>query len=176
LHFKVFLAMLIQMASNEKASNSDSPPTTVSEHNTQVKSILSVTATVEIDEKRLLRKMDLRLLPMLSLLYLLCFLDRGNIGNASIEGMVEDLDLTGNRYSICCQFLSVSISKPECALIIIVTVFFFTYAACEVPSNLLLKRLRPSIWLPTIVVSWGIVMVRGACSFEKNLFSDTYRL
>lgn len=32
------------------------------------------------------------------------------------------------------------------------------YAAFEVPSNLLLKRLRPSIWLPTIMVAWGIVM------------------
>jgi hypothetical protein len=38
------------------------------------------------------------------------------------------------------------------------TVFFFTYAFFEVPSNLLLKKLRPSIWLPTIMVAWGIVM------------------
>ena len=38
------------------------------------------------------------------------------------------------------------------------TVFFFTYCAFEVPSNLLLKRLRPSIWLPSIMVAWGIVM------------------
>lgn len=38
------------------------------------------------------------------------------------------------------------------------TVFFFTYAAFEVPSNLLLKKLRPSIWLPTIMVAWGVVM------------------
>ena len=38
------------------------------------------------------------------------------------------------------------------------TVFFFTYAAVEVPSNLLLKKLRPSVWLPTIMVAWGIVM------------------
>jgi MFS family permease len=38
------------------------------------------------------------------------------------------------------------------------TVFFFTYAAFEVPSNLLLKKLRPSVWLPTIMVAWGIVM------------------
>jgi hypothetical protein len=28
----------------------------------------------------------------------------------------------------------------------------------EPPSNLLLKRLRPSVWLPTIMVAWGIVM------------------
>lgn len=38
------------------------------------------------------------------------------------------------------------------------TVFFFFYAAFEVPSNLLLKKWRPSIWLPTIMVAWGIVM------------------
>lgn len=38
------------------------------------------------------------------------------------------------------------------------TVFFLTYAAFEVPSNLLLKKFRPSIWLPAIMVAWGIVM------------------
>lgn len=38
------------------------------------------------------------------------------------------------------------------------TVFFFTYCVFELPSNLLLKRLRPSIWLPSIMVAWGTVM------------------
>jgi len=38
------------------------------------------------------------------------------------------------------------------------TIFFFSYAAFEVPSNLVLKKLRPSIWLPTLMVAWGIVM------------------
>ena len=38
------------------------------------------------------------------------------------------------------------------------TVFSLTYAAFEVPSNLLLKKFRPSIWLPAIMVAWGIVM------------------
>lgn len=93
-----------------------------------------------LDEKKILRKMDLRLIPMLALLYLLSFLDRGNIGNAKIEGLVEDLGMTGSQYNWT------------------LTVFFFTYAAFEVPSNLLLKRLRPSIWLPSIMVAWGVVM------------------
>ncbi|KAH7305202.1 major facilitator superfamily domain-containing protein [Stachybotrys elegans] len=93
-----------------------------------------------IDEKKVLRKMDVRLIPMLALLYLLSFLDRGNIGNAKIEGLQEDLNMTGDEYNWC------------------LTVFFFTYAAFEVPSNLLLKKLRPSIWLPTIMVAWGLVM------------------
>ncbi len=52
-----------------------------------------------INSKKVLRKMDIRLIPMLSLLYLLAFLDRGNIGNAKIEGMVEDLNMTGPQYN-----------------------------------------------------------------------------
>lgn len=56
-------------------------------------------------EKRLLRKMDIRLIPMLTLLYLLAFLDRGNIGNAKIEGMLEDLHMTSKQYSMACMFI-----------------------------------------------------------------------
>ncbi|KAF5679516.1 hypothetical protein FCIRC_6129 [Fusarium circinatum] len=93
-----------------------------------------------LDEKKILRKMDMRLIPMLALLYLLSFLDRGNIGNAKIEGLQEDLKMSPDQYNWC------------------LTVFFFTYAAFEVPSNLLLKKLRPSVWLPTIMIAWGIVM------------------
>jgi sugar phosphate permease len=48
--------------------------------------------------------------------------------------------MTGDQYNWC------------------LTVFFFTYAAFEVPSNLVLKKLRPSRWLPTIMVAWGVVM------------------
>ncbi|KAL8904528.1 MAG: hypothetical protein Q9171_007016 [Xanthocarpia ochracea] len=96
--------------------------------------------TSGVDPKKVLLKMDLHLIPMLALLYLLSFLDRGNIGNARIEGLVESLNMTGPQYNWC------------------LTVFFFTYCAFEVPSNLLLKRLRPSIWLPSIMVAWGTVM------------------
>lgn len=71
-----------------------------------------------IDEKKVLRKLDLRLIPVLALLYLLSFLDRGNIGNAKIEGLQEDLGLLPNEYNWC------------------LTAFFFTYAAFEVSEDL----------------------------------------
>ena len=93
-----------------------------------------------VDPKKTLLKMDLHLIPMLALLYLLSFLDRGNIGNAKIEGLTKDLHMTGPQYNWT------------------LTVFFFTYCIFEVPSNLLLKRLRPSVWLPSIMVAWGTVM------------------
>lgn len=93
-----------------------------------------------VDKKKLLKKMDMNIIPILSILYLLSFLDRGNVGNANIEGLSVDLGLTGPQYNMC------------------LTVFFFTYSAFEVPSNMILKKLRPSIWLPTIMVAWGVVM------------------
>lgn len=51
--------------------------------------------------QRILRKVDLRLIPLLTFLYVLSFLDRSNIGNANIAGMSEDLGLVGNQYNIC---------------------------------------------------------------------------
>jgi hypothetical protein len=59
----------------------------------------------EESRKKVFRKVDVRLVPMLALLYLICHIDRANIGNAKIEGMVEDLGMTGVQYntvlSIC---------------------------------------------------------------------------
>lgn len=49
---------------------------------------------------RLLRKLDRTLLPFLSLLYLLSFLDRANIGNAKLAGLEKSLGMTGYDYSV----------------------------------------------------------------------------
>lgn len=57
-----------------------------------------------------------------------------------MEGLSTTLGLTSTQYNLC------------------LTVFFFGYSAFEVPSNLLLKKLRPSRWLPTIMIAWGVVM------------------
>lgn len=127
-----------------------------------------------VDEAAVLRKMDLRLIPMLSILYLLAFLDRGNIGNAKIEGLVDDLNMTGPQYNWTCKSLP-SIYTWNGALIYrLVTVFFFTYCVFELPSNLLLKKLRPSRWLPLIMVAWGIVMVCARIPAKCNQLTPLY--
>ncbi|KAI8635436.1 MFS general substrate transporter [Xylariaceae sp. FL1651] len=114
----------------------------------------TIESFAHLDQKKILRKMDVRLIPMLAILYLLSFLDRGNIGNAKIEGLQEDLKMTSDQYNLC------------------LTVFFFTYAAFEVPSNLLLKRLRPSRWLPSIMVAWGtVVTLMGIVQNFQGLLS-----
>lgn len=56
-----------------------------------------------INPKKVRTKLDLRLMPIVSLLYLLSFLDRGNIGNARIEGLTESLKMTGPQYNWACR-------------------------------------------------------------------------
>ncbi|CAK5265889.1 unnamed protein product [Mycena citricolor] len=94
----------------------------------------------EQEERKLWRKVDARLLPILGLLYLLSFMDRGNIGNAKLDGLQEQLNLTGNKYNIA------------------LTMYFIPYCIFECPANLALKKFRPSLWLPGITVLWGTVM------------------
>lgn len=66
----------------------------------------------------------------LVLLYLICFLDRTNIGNAKIAHLTQDVPMTTSQYNAT------------------LTIFFVSYAIFEVLSNYLLKRTRPSIFLP----------------------------
>ncbi|KAF7308391.1 High-affinity nicotinic acid transporter [Mycena chlorophos] len=93
-----------------------------------------------VDERKLVRKIDFTLIPWLSLLYLLSFLDRTSIGNAKLYNLEADLHMSDNQYLIA------------------LTVFFFSYAIFEVPSNVFLKRLRPSIWLSLLMLLWGVMM------------------
>ncbi|CAB4417174.1 unnamed protein product [Rhizophagus irregularis] len=102
-------------------------------------------------EKKLLRKIDLRIMPLLTLLYLLSFLDRVNIGNAKLAHIEEDLGLVGSQFNWC------------------LSIFFIGYILFEVPSNLVLIRTSPSKWIPFIMLMWGIIMTLMA--FVKN-FSE----
>ncbi|KAJ5227598.1 uncharacterized protein N7469_007604 [Penicillium citrinum] len=99
----------------------------------------SLAETVGINEKKLLRKLDYRLLPPLTLLYLLSFLDRSNVGNAKLEGMTDDIHMSGNQYLTG------------------LTLYFIGYVLFEIPANVVLKRTTPRIWLPTLTLVWGIV-------------------
>ena len=80
------------MASEKKITE----PPGASTHSSD--SELEALAASSISEKKLLRKLDLRLLPAVSILYLLSFLDRSNVANARIEGLATDLHITGNQY------------------------------------------------------------------------------
>ncbi|KAL4945883.1 hypothetical protein BDV06DRAFT_229740 [Aspergillus oleicola] len=104
----------------------------------------SSTTNLPIDpaiERAVVRKCDLHVVPILTLLFLFAFLDRINIGNARILGLEDDLGLQGHQYNVA------------------LFVFFIPYILFEVPSNMLLKRIKPSWWLSGIMTGWGIVTV-----------------
>ncbi|CAI7651710.1 unnamed protein product [Penicillium viridicatum] len=91
-------------------------------------------------DRKLLWQLDIRLVPWLSLLYLVSFLDRTNIGNAKLVGLQTDLNMTNAQYNAT------------------LTIFFVSYSVFEPATNVLLKRLRPSIFIPLIMMAWGLCM------------------
>lgn len=90
-------------------------------------------------ERRVWWKLDLWILPVVTMFYLLSFLDRTNLGNARVAGLQRDLHLTNHQYSIA------------------LTVTYIPYILAELPSNLLLKVVGPNLMLPTMLTLWGVV-------------------
>ncbi|KAJ0157981.1 putative transporter, partial [Colletotrichum tanaceti] len=90
-------------------------------------------------EKKIVRKLDMHIIPLVMLLYLFSFLDRVNIGNARLYNLERDLDMHGNQFQVA------------------VSILFVTYIIFEVPSNLVLKLFTPRRWIAFITVSWGVI-------------------
>ncbi|KAI0650303.1 MFS general substrate transporter [Trametes meyenii] len=86
--------------------------------------------------KRVLWKLDVHVLPPLALLWLANFIDRTNIGNARIAGLERETHLHGTEFN---------------------TALAGEYILVELPSNWVLKRFKPSRWLPFLVAVWGTV-------------------
>ncbi|KEY68431.1 hypothetical protein S7711_01206 [Stachybotrys chartarum IBT 7711] len=99
------------------------------------------------EEKRLLRKQDFRIVPISASIYFLCFLDRSNIGNARILNSSTNNDMQDET----------SMSNYE--FVIALMVFLVAYAVFEVPSNILLKKLRPSRWIAFLMFFWGAMTI-----------------
>ncbi len=115
-------------------------------------------------EKKLLHKVDLSLIPMLWLMCVMAYVDRNNIvcslclqeeihtnvdqGNANAAGMSDDIGLSDNRKAHTMPVLERLVAhacRPEYALLI--SIFFVGYLLWEVPSNMILARVRPSWYL-----------------------------
>jgi ACS family 4-hydroxyphenylacetate permease-like MFS transporter len=84
-----------------------------------------------------IRKVSRRLIPFLFLLYVFAYLDRINIGFAALA-MNRDLGLTATMFGIAN------------------TIFYVGYMLFEIPSNIALARFGARIWIPRIMITWGI--------------------
>ncbi|KAK0385988.1 hypothetical protein NLU13_5705 [Sarocladium strictum] len=111
-------------------------------------------------EKKLVRKIDLRLLPMIILMYILNYIDRNNIAAAKLAGLKEDLNLSDTEYATS------------------VSILFVGYILMQVPSNLMLNKLgKPAMYLPSCMVVWGIISTAtAACQSFGGLVSSRFFL
>jgi len=89
-------------------------------------------------ERRLRLKIDLMIVPTVSLLYLFCFIDRANIGNAKIAHFDTDLHMEGYDYNV------------------VLSIFYISYILFEIPANLACKQLGPGKFIPLTTLMFGI--------------------
>lgn len=126
-------------------------------------------------ERKLMNRVDWHILPFVIVLYLLAFLDRVNIANAKSFHLSGDLGLEKTEYNTGSQpFLLhtrvtlLLLTYTSSAL----TIFFIPYVLFEVPSNILLKRFSPRIWLSGCMFAFGLItLLQGLVQNYAGLVS-----
>ncbi|KAH8668727.1 pantothenate transporter liz1 [Xylariales sp. PMI_506] len=93
------------------------------------------------EERKFLFKLDGVILTFASLGYFIKYLDQVNVNNAYVSGMKEDLGFVGNELNY------------------MTTAWTVGYVIGEIPSNMLLTRIRPSILIPTVEVVWSVLTI-----------------
>ncbi|KAK3945742.1 MFS general substrate transporter [Diplogelasinospora grovesii] len=107
---------------------------------------------VQIDPKveaKLRTKIDWMIVPTVSMLYLFCFIDRANIGNAKIAGLEKDMGMSGYDYNM------------------ILSIFYVSYILFEIPSNVCCKWMGPGWFIPIISLGFGITSLGTAFVHTK---------
>jgi len=113
--------------------------------------LIQSTLNSETQERLLLRKLDLRILPILCLLYLLAYLDRSNLGNARLQGLPEDI-LGGDPTGVLFDWIN--------------SAFFFTYILLQLPFTVMSKYYNPRIWIGCSAILWGICSTSMATAYD----------
>ena len=104
-----------------------------------------------VDSRKLFSKISWHLIPYIFVLYILAYLDRVNVGFAALE-MRRDLMLSATVYGTGAG------------------IFFLGQGLFDLPSNLLLGKVGPRLWIARIMITWGVIatcmsLVKGAHSF-----------
>ncbi|KAF4953341.1 hypothetical protein FGADI_6107 [Fusarium gaditjirri] len=109
------------------------------------------TANIEnrdIKEKALVRRIDKRMMPLMMLLYILNYLDRNNIATARLGNFEKDIGLVAEQYNT------------------VISIFFVGYILTQVPTNMILNKMRPSIFLSY----HGMIALRFILGFVEAPF------
>ncbi|KAJ6558014.1 hypothetical protein B0H19DRAFT_946301 [Mycena capillaripes] len=111
-------------------------------------SISSQNVDPEEEERKLVCKLDGRIMILLCLLYLFAYLDRSNLGNARLLGLPQDT-LGGDKTGKLFDWVN--------------SVFFFAYILCQVPCSVISKLFPPRFWIACMAIGWGLSSTLMAC-------------
>lgn len=89
------------------------------------------------EERRFIFKVDCWILTYVCISYFIKYLDSSNVSNAYVSGMKEDLNITGTQYNMMSTY------------------FYIGYILSQIASQVILSKVRPSIWLPTNEILYG---------------------
>ncbi|CAG8692758.1 9023_t:CDS:2, partial [Dentiscutata heterogama] len=107
----------------------------------------------KILEKRIVRKCDLYMLPILAITYVLGIIDLDNVGNAAVAG-----------------YNYIYFNTTPYNYILAVSAHFFGFIIFEIPSNLVTNILGLHVWLPILMICWSITsMTQAACTTTIQL-------
>jgi len=102
-------------------------------------------------ENRVMRKVAFRIVPFVILLYFVAYIDRVNIGFASLT-MNKDLGLSATVFGFGAG------------------IFFWGYFLFEVPSNIILDKVGARLWIARVMITWGIVSAAMAFVWDSTSF------
>ncbi|PSR81237.1 MFS general substrate transporter [Coniella lustricola] len=109
--------------------------------------------------KRVLRKIDMRLIPLLFVTYALNFMDKTILSSASVFGLQDDTNLQGQDYSW------------------VSSIFYFGYLAWTYPTNILIARLPVARYMTVNALIWGLVVgLTAACTNYGGLLTVRFLL
>ncbi|KAF9527383.1 MFS transporter [Crepidotus variabilis] len=92
-----------------------------------------------LGEKKLVRKLDMRLMPVIILIYFMNYIDRNNVAAARLKGLQEDLKLDDTQYDT------------------VIAILFVSYIPAQIPSNMILNKIsRPSLYIGICSILWGL--------------------
>ncbi|KAJ3736008.1 major facilitator superfamily domain-containing protein [Lentinula guzmanii] len=148
--------------SNHSKEKQDHPLKAVNESDVDVAAQLVDGKGEELDPqvaKRILRKLDIHIMPLMCLMYLMTFADKTTLGQSAVLGIEETAHLNQNQF----DWLS--------------SVFYLTYLAFEYPQNFALQRFPVGKWMSVNIFVWAVVLLsHAACHSFGGLFAVRFIL
>jgi MFS family permease len=103
-------------------------------------------------DKKIVRKVDLFVLPTIGILYILNYIDRQNLAAAKLQGIMEDLNMSNEQFATA------------------ISILFVGYLPFQIPSNLIITKVsRPGIYICGAVVLWGCI---SACTAAVTTYGQ----